>query len=108
LLRLTLVYSSPFSQSYGNGNSNGYSGGYGSGYGGGYGGSWGGDRTGDTLGGNLRSIDWSQHKQIPFEKNFYIEDKRVSAHSDREIEEFRKLKEIKVSSTLSYCLLSLA
>ncbi|KAI0297295.1 DEAD-domain-containing protein [Multifurca ochricompacta] len=51
---------------------------------------------GDGLGGSLRSIDWSQHKQIPFEKNFYVEDKRVSTRSDREIEEFRKVKEIKV------------
>jgi ATP-dependent RNA helicase DDX5/DBP2 len=89
------------SQSYGNGNSNGY-GGYNSSYGGGggggggYGGSWGGDRMGDGLGGGLRSIDWSQQKQIPFEKNFYVEDKRVSSHSDREIEEFRRIKEIKV------------
>ncbi|KAH9058320.1 RNA helicase, partial [Lactarius vividus] len=87
------------SQSYGN--SNGYSsyGGYGSGYGsagGGGGGGWGGDRMNDNLGGSLRTIDWSQQKQIPFEKNFYVEDKRVSAHSDREIEEFRRIKEIKV------------
>lgn len=87
------------SQSYGN--SNGY-GGYNSSYGGGggggggYGGSWGGDRMGDGLGGGLRSIDWTQQKQIPFEKNFYVEDKRVSSRSDREIEEFRRTKEIKV------------
>lgn len=52
----------------------------------------------DNLGGSLRSIDWSQQKQIPFEKNFYVEDKRVSSHSDREIEEFRRTKEIKVRS----------
>ncbi|KAH8994814.1 P-loop containing nucleoside triphosphate hydrolase protein [Lactarius akahatsu] len=79
------------------GNSNGYSsyGGYGS-AGGGGGGGWGGDRMNDNLGGSLRTIDWSQQKQIPFEKNFYVEDKRVSAHSDREIEEFRRVKEIKV------------
>jgi ATP-dependent RNA helicase DDX5/DBP2 len=51
---------------------------------------------GDGLGGSLRSIDWSQYKQIPFEKNFYVEDKRVSSRSDREIEEFRRAKEIKV------------
>jgi ATP-dependent RNA helicase DDX5/DBP2 len=91
-----LVYSL-FFQSYGNGNSNGYGGGYGGGHGGGFGGGgWGGDRGGDALGNNLRSIDWSQHKQIAFEKNFYVEDKRVSARSDREVEEFRKAKEIKV------------
>ena len=50
----------------------------------------------DALGGGLRNIDWSQQKSIPFEKNFYVEDKRVSSRSDREIEEFRRLKEIKV------------
>ena len=90
-LRLTLVYP-PLFQSYGN--SNGYSG-Y-NGGGGGYGGGWGGDRMSDSLGGNLRTIDWSQYKQTPFEKNFYVEDKRVSNRSDREIEEFRRVKEIKV------------
>ncbi|KXN84559.1 ATP-dependent RNA helicase DBP2-A, partial [Leucoagaricus sp. SymC.cos] len=31
-----------------------------------------------------------------FEKNFYVEDKRVTSRSDREIEEFRRSKEIKV------------
>ncbi len=87
------------------GNSNGYgshhSNNYGGGYGGGNGGSWGGDRMGDGLGGGLRNIDWSQQKSIPFEKNFYVEDKRVSSHSDREIEEFRRHKEIKVRSVKS-------
>ena len=97
-LRLTLVHP-PIFQSYGNSNGySGHNGSYGGGYGGGgYGGSWGGgDRTSDGLGGNLRSIDWSQYKQTPFEKNFYVEDKRVSSRSDREIEEFRRAKEIKV------------
>jgi len=97
LLRLTLVHPFSLPQSYGN--SNGYSsqnGSYGGGYGSGHGGSWGNDRMGDGLGGGLRSIDWSQHKQILFEKNFYVEDKRVGSRSDREIEEFRRAKEIKV------------
>jgi ATP-dependent RNA helicase DDX5/DBP2 len=101
-LRLTLLVHSFLLQSYGNSNGysgqNGYSGGYGGGYGGGGGGGWGGDRMGDSLGGGLRSIDWSQQKQIPFEKNFYVEDKRVISRSDREIEEFRRSKEIKVRS----------
>ena len=88
------------SQSYGN--SNGYGGYQSNNYGGGgYGGSWGGDRFGDNLGGGLRNIDWSQQKAIPFEKNFYVEDKRVSSRSDREIEEFRRRKEIKVRSSQS-------
>jgi ATP-dependent RNA helicase DDX5/DBP2 len=87
--RLTLVHP-PLFQSYGNSN------GYGGGHHGGYGGGWGGDRMNDNLGGNLRSIDWSQYKQTPFEKNFYVQDKRVGSRSDREIEEFRRVKEIKV------------
>ena len=90
-----------FSQSYGN--SNGYGGYQSNNYGGGgYGGGWGGDRNGDALGGSLRNIDWSQQKSIPFEKNFYVEDKRVNSRSDREIEEFRRLKEIKVRSSQPY------
>lgn len=99
--RLTPVVHPFLLQSYGN--SNGYSGhnGHGGGYGGGGyggGGGWGGDRMSDSLGSSLRSIDWSQQKQITFEKNFYVEDKRVSSRSDREIEEFRRTKEIKVRS----------
>ena len=58
----------------------------------------------DNLGGGLRTIDWSTHKLEHFEKNFYVEDKRVSSRSDREIEDFRRSKEMKVSS-LSFFLL---
>jgi ATP-dependent RNA helicase DDX5/DBP2 len=93
-----------FPKSYGNSNGYGsYHSNYGGGYGGGggHGGSWGGDRMGDGLGGGLRNIDWSQQKSIPFEKNFYVEDKRVGSRSDREIEEFRRYKEIKVRSVKS-------
>ncbi|KAF8802418.1 DEAD-domain-containing protein [Phlegmacium glaucopus] len=72
-------------------------GGYGSG-GGGYGGGWGGghDDRMSNLGGGLRTVDWSSTKLEHFEKNFYIEDKRVTTRSERETEEFRRLKEIKV------------
>jgi len=82
-----------FAQSY-NGYSNGYGGG---GYGGGYGGYGGGydDKMGN-LGGSLRTVDWSSTKLERFEKNFYVEDKRVSSRSEREIEDFRREKEIKV------------
>ena len=82
-----------FTQSY-NGYSNGYGGG---GYSGGYGGYGGGyeDRM-SNLGGSLRSVDWSSTKLEHFEKNFYVEDKRVASLSDREIEDFRREKEIKV------------
>lgn len=49
-----------------------------------------------NLGGGLRSIDWSSQKLERFEKNFYVEDKRISALSEREVEEFRRSKDIKV------------
>ncbi|KAJ3725902.1 P-loop containing nucleoside triphosphate hydrolase protein [Lentinula raphanica] len=49
-----------------------------------------------NLGGGLRSVDWNHTKLEHFEKNFYVEDKRVSARSDREIEEFRRSKEIRI------------
>jgi ATP-dependent RNA helicase DDX5/DBP2 len=51
-----------------------------------------------NLGSGLRPVDWSAFKLERFEKNFYREDKRVSTRSDREIEDFRRLKEIKVSA----------
>ena len=50
-----------------------------------------------AVGSGLRAVDWSNYKLERFEKNFYVEDKRVSARSDREIEEFRKTKEMRVS-----------
>ncbi|EJD06476.1 DEAD-domain-containing protein [Fomitiporia mediterranea MF3/22] len=50
-----------------------------------------------ALGGGLKNIDWNTHRLEKFEKNFYREDERVKARSDREIEEFRRLKEMKVS-----------
>ncbi|EIW84189.1 RNA helicase [Coniophora puteana RWD-64-598 SS2] len=82
------------------GGGGGYGGG-GGGYGGGRGGWSGGGGGGhgdrmDGLGGGLKNIDWSSAKLERFEKNFYVEDKRVSAMSDREIEEFRRTKEIKI------------
>lgn len=50
-----------------------------------------------NLGGGLRNVDWNSQRLERFEKNFYVEDKRVTARSDREIEEFRKVKEMKVT-----------
>ena len=92
-------------QSYSNGYG-GEGGGYGS-YGGGYGGGgWGGDKM-SNLGGTLRSVDWSSQKISHFEKNFYVEDKRVTARSDREIEEFRRAKEMKVWFVVSHSPVSL-
>ena len=49
-----------------------------------------------NLGGGLRNVDWSTQKLAHFEKNFYVEDKRVSSRSDREVEDFRRTKEMKV------------
>ncbi|KAH8831592.1 RNA helicase [Flagelloscypha sp. PMI_526] len=74
-------------------------GGYGSYGGGGYGGGGygggGGDRM-SNLGGGLHNVDWASTRLERFEKNFYVEDKRVSARSEREVEEFRRSKEIRV------------
>jgi ATP-dependent RNA helicase DDX5/DBP2 len=60
-----------------------------------------------NLGGGLRAVDWSSMKIERFEKNFYVEDKRVSARSEREIEEFRRSKEIKVTHARKHCLMVL-
>lgn len=76
-----------------------YGGHYGHGGGGGYGsGGWGGghDDRMSNLGGGLRNVDWKSTKLTHFEKNFYIEDKRVAARSEHEINEFRRSKEMKV------------
>jgi hypothetical protein len=54
-----------------------------------------------NLGGGLRAVDWQSQTLAKFEKNFYVEDKRVSARSDREVDEFRRAKEMKVSSSLA-------
>jgi ATP-dependent RNA helicase DDX5/DBP2 len=93
----------PIKQSYNNGYSNGYGGSGGGGgwsnhhgSGGGWGGHTGGDRMG-SLGGGLKNIDWQSQRLEKFEKNFYNEDKRVTARSDSEIEAFRRAKEMRVS-----------
>ncbi|EGO24597.1 hypothetical protein SERLADRAFT_449372 [Serpula lacrymans var. lacrymans S7.9] len=49
-----------------------------------------------NLGGGLKTVDWTSQKLERFEKNFYVEDKRVSSRSERDIDEFRRSKEIKV------------
>jgi hypothetical protein len=48
------------------------------------------------LGTGLKSINWDTANLPKFEKNFYIEDKRVTARSDREVDEFRRKWEMKV------------
>ncbi|KAL0954714.1 hypothetical protein HGRIS_003667 [Hohenbuehelia grisea] len=75
----------------------GYGGGYGGGHGGGGGGGggWGDDKM-SALGNGLRSINWATTKVEHFEKNFYVENDAVSKRSDKDIEDFRRSKEIKV------------
>ncbi|KAI4154159.1 MAG: hypothetical protein LQ340_001849 [Diploschistes diacapsis] len=90
---------------YGGGRDGGYSGdrngghsnGYGNsnGYGGGYGGG-GGDRM-SGLGANLKTPNWDVSKLPKFEKSFYKEDPRVSSRSERDVLEFRRIKEITVA-----------
>ena len=53
-----------------------------------------------SLGGGLRSVDWATAKLSVFEKNFYAEDNSVSARSEKDIEDFRRCKEIKASMFL--------
>lgn len=61
-----------------------------------------------AVGSGLRAVDWGQYKLEKFEKNFYVEDKRVTARSDREIEEFRKEKEMRVRLTYDQSALQIA
>ncbi|KAM0748601.1 RNA helicase [Meredithblackwellia eburnea MCA 4105] len=87
-----------YGSSYGGGGygSGGGGGGYGS-YGGGGGGFGGGgfDRM-DGLGATLRRQNWDMASLVPFEKNFYDEDRHVTDRSQREIDEFRREKEISI------------
>ncbi|KAL8754878.1 MAG: hypothetical protein Q9184_004976 [Pyrenodesmia sp. 2 TL-2023] len=82
---------------YSNGNSGGYGGSY-NGYGGGsYGGDFGG--SGDkmsNLGANLKTQNWDIATLPKFEKSFYKEDPAVTNRSERDVEAFRKAKEITV------------
>lgn len=54
-----------------------------------------------ALGGGLKTIDWNSTRVEKFEKNFYNEDPRVTARSEREIEDFRNKHEIRVSDVFS-------
>ena len=49
-----------------------------------------------NLGGSLRAQNWDPASLIKFEKNFYEEDKRVQARTEREVTEYRREKEIQV------------
>ncbi|GAA5932666.1 hypothetical protein JCM3775_002205 [Rhodotorula graminis] len=83
---------------YGGGGAGGYGGGGYGGGGGGFGGGGfggGGDRM-SNLGAGLRAQNWDPASLSKFEKNFYEEDARVAARSEREVAEFRREKEIQV------------
>ncbi|RSH95127.1 ATP-dependent RNA helicase dbp2 [Saitozyma podzolica] len=80
----------------GGGGYGGGGGGYGGGGGGGYGG--GGDRM-SGLGAGLHNIDWGHQQLTKFEKNFYIQDERVTQRSDKEIADFRASKQMTIHGT---------
>ncbi|KAL8659261.1 MAG: hypothetical protein Q9226_000531 [Calogaya cf. arnoldii] len=95
------------SNGYGASNVNGYSNGHGAsngygassnGYGGGsYGGDFGG--SGDkmaNLGAGLKTQQWDMNTLPKFEKSFYKEDPNVTNRSERDVDAFRKLKEITI------------
>merc|ERR1712000_780781 len=81
------------------GYSNGYSGsnGYSNGYGGsnGYSGGGGGDKM-SNLGAGLKQQHWDLATMPKFEKSFYKEDPAVTNRSQRDVDEFRRVKEITV------------
>lgn len=52
-----------------------------------------------ALGQGLGNIDWSHQTLAKFEKNFYVEDERVSQRSEAEIAAFRAEKEMKIQGT---------
>ena len=113
-VRLTIYMCAPlfsvlitFSKGYGGsfGGGGGYGGG---GYSGGYGGGGGYNSysKSDNIGGGLKTIDWSNTRLEKFEKNFYHEDTRVSQRSDRDVDEFRRAKEMKVRYQARFHVLS--
>ncbi|KAH8117119.1 RNA helicase [Phellopilus nigrolimitatus] len=75
----------------------GYSGASGGGYGGSYGGNDRGNDRGSNLGNHLKNIDWDHQRLEKFEKNFYLEDKRVAARSEGDVHDFRKERQIIVT-----------
>ncbi|KAK5271119.1 ATP-dependent RNA helicase dbp2, partial [Exophiala xenobiotica] len=100
-----MSYGGGYGSSRDGGYSNGYSGsnGYSNGGGGGYGGSngysGGGGGGGDkmsNLGAGLKTQHWDLATMPKFEKSFYQEDPAVVARSQREVDEFRKVKEITI------------
>lgn len=52
-----------------------------------------------ALGAGLGKVNWASTALSKFEKNFYAEDKRVSARSDREVAAYRAEKQMTISGT---------
>jgi len=50
-----------------------------------------------NLGAGLNNIDWNSQSLIKFEKNFYVEDRRVSARPQAEIDAFRAEKTMQIT-----------
>jgi ATP-dependent RNA helicase DDX5/DBP2 len=84
-----------FDIGYSNGGSYGGGGG---GYGGGGGFGQSGDRMG-ALGSGLNKVNWTTTTLTRFEKNFYAEDKRVTARSDRDVAAFRAEQQMTIAGT---------
>jgi ATP-dependent RNA helicase DDX5/DBP2 len=87
------------SNGYSNGHSGGQSNGYSNGgYGGsnGYSGGAGGDKM-SQLGAGLKQQNYDLSTLPKFEKSFYKEDPAVTARSQKEVDEFRKKKEISIT-----------
>ena len=85
------MYSGSYSNS--NSQSNSYSNGYSSGYGNH-------ESSGDkmaNIGAGLKKQTWDLETMPKFEKNFYREAESVMGRSDREVEDFRRKKEIRVN-----------
>ena len=56
----------------------------------------GGDRM-SALGAGLQNIDWNTQALTKFEKNFYVQDPRVTARSDKEIADFRNEQKMTIT-----------
>jgi len=100
LLEFSLTSSGSYNSSRSNGQSGGYSNGYSRGQSNDYSSSRfdssGGDKMAN-LGAGLKKQAWDLDTLPKFEKNFYREAESVRMRSDRDIEEFRRKKEIRVS-----------
>ncbi|PWZ02726.1 ATP-dependent RNA helicase DBP2 [Testicularia cyperi] len=49
-----------------------------------------------NLGSNLGAVDWQSVDLVPFEKNFYVEDPRVAQRQERDVQEYRRSKQMTI------------